>query len=993
MPAAIIGAVIAGGIAAIAGGSLLAIAAAAALGMVVGMALFSKKPKMPNMARSASERKQTLRSSAGSVTACYGRTYTGGLLVFAEEQEGEQEYDDKEELYVAVVVCGHEISSLERIDLNDDSIESFGDYATYTFHNADGLMDDRLLKNAPSWKDDMFGKGLAWCSFTLKYDQDKFPSGIPNFKFLKKGKKVLDPRDNNVKYSNNAALVILDYLRSYVGVKDAEINWEEFKTAANLCDESVENGDGTASARYTIDGEFDLDEARVDILNAMYEACAGEHTYRGGLHGVQVGAYYGPAIHTLTEDHVAGDLKIVSESSYREKVNVVTGTYVEPNQDFTEIDYPRVEVDEWIDEDGREFIADIKYRFVNNAFTCQRLATMTMRRKRYGRTIEVPVNMVGYVFRPGLNILVNLPFIGLENKEFKVISWKMDLKKGVSLVLREDRAEFYGDAKGVAIDQEDLIYLPKPSVAQPTNIQYTASKFGEVVQGFLTWETRGDVSYSLVQIYDNKTKALVYNIQVPQTRANLNGLDQGTYIAEVYAVNHTGLRSPAGTLLFDISAPSAPTVIDIEHGYFALTLKPKSSNINGVTYDFWTSGQVKLANTNTDTVEKGATRLGTGSFWTQNQLDYMATYFYYVRCTNIYGSSKFIEVSGTVDTELEEFWGQLDDKFAQGKWGNYIQSQIGDNFEALMEQAAMNDWNYQYQVAQSENFKAQVLRIDKTIANNETAIAESLLKLSASMNETIDTKIDGVNTAVNDKIDGVNTKVDNSVNNLNGKIDTTNTELGKTNTNVANANKNIEGLNTQVSQQGTKLNEHGQLINEQGQQIVRNSADLEQKATTVFNKDGTAYSKWDLKVGVTYQNQFKNAGMSVWAELKAGVISTGIGFLADSFSILTTGNGAPQTVFYAEGGKVYLKDAIISKAQIEFAQIKNVQITNAMIKGDLFSGNFINLTSGWIFKQNGEIQINGSVAGQGRMRILPDQIMVWDGQGRPRVKIGNLTRN
>lgn len=939
MPVAVIGAVIGAAAAWAAGATLMGILAAAALGMVVGMALFSKKPKVDTGFRSPSERKQTLRASAGSVCVCYGESYTGGLLAFAEEQPGQQDFDEDEELYCAVVICGHAIQDLKRIDLGDDAISEYGNKASYTFHNNDNQLDQMLKSKAPSWKSDMIGKGLAWCSFLLKFDMDKYPSGIPNFKFLVHGKNnLLDPRSNSRIYSNNAALVILDYLLTYVGVPLNEINIEEFKVAANICDENVLNGDGKYSRRYTIDGQFDVEESRLEVLNAMYQCCFGEHTYRGGKHGILVGAYYGPAIHTLKEEHVAGSIKIVAESSYKDKVNVITGTYVEPKQNYAEIDYPSVRAEEWIAEDGREFTNDMKFRFVLNPFTAQRLATMWLRRKRYGRTLEIPVNMAGYVFRPGMNIYVDLPTYGIIKREYKVVKWNFDLKKGVTLSLREDRSDFYLDTKGVIVDNGDLVNLPKPSVAQPQDLQFVVLELGEVIQGFLQWTNVGAVSYNIVNIFDSTGK-MVYNIQVPGNRVNLNGLEQGNYRVNVFAVNNIGTRSVAAELVFDIQAPNKPYAIDVETGYFSLTIKPRSNNINGVVYDFWTSGKEPLRYTDTAFVETNATRLGQGQFWTQNKLEYLSTYYYYVRSTNIYGASEFVQVSGFVDTELNDFWDQLDDKWGSSHGAGIVIGRLDRLEQALAESAAHQDWQTQYSYKQDKNFYTAILRVDKTVIEQGKAFSQAMLKLETSTNEQLAAFDQKITTVVDEQLGAMSQKVD-------------------------------------------------QMEAQFGQDI----AQLKQEMTTVFDKDGTGYSQYNLNVGIRYKGQYYGAGQSVWANVDGtGKVTTGVSFVADSFAIVNDLNGVPQTVFYVEDGKVYLKDVIASKLKVEWAQIQNVKITNAQISGDIDSSNWINNSRGWIWKQNGEVQINGTGTNNARMRIVNDQILVWDEQGRLRVEIGRLS--
>ncbi|MGS9073923.1 hypothetical protein ACQWF3_25570, partial [Salmonella enterica subsp. enterica serovar Infantis] len=71
--------------------------------------------------------------------------------------------------------------------------------------------DPYMLENCPSWKEDMIVKGITWLRVSLKFNAEKFPSGIPNINVEKFGREVYYQRTGLTEYSNNAALVILDY--------------------------------------------------------------------------------------------------------------------------------------------------------------------------------------------------------------------------------------------------------------------------------------------------------------------------------------------------------------------------------------------------------------------------------------------------------------------------------------------------------------------------------------------------------------------------------------------------------------------------------------------------------------------------------------------------------------------------------------------------------------------------------------------------------------
>lgn len=242
-------------------------------------------------------------------------------------------------LHLAIALAGHPLSGVQTVWLGDEPISSYPEHA-FSSCTPTARRHPYMLENCPSWKEDMIGKGITWLRVSLKFNAEKFPSGIPNIKVEKFGREVYDPRTGLTEYSNNAALVILDYYRNYLKVPDSDINWDQFQEAANICDEEVITGANTVEKRYTINGEFDLSENKVSILEGMLAACAGDVTYTAGKHGLLVGAYYGPATEVITESQLAGDIEIMPEVTQAERVNTIKGTFVDPQQGYTEADFP-----------------------------------------------------------------------------------------------------------------------------------------------------------------------------------------------------------------------------------------------------------------------------------------------------------------------------------------------------------------------------------------------------------------------------------------------------------------------------------------------------------------------------------------------------------------------------------------------------------------------------------------------------------------------------
>ncbi|EHD9341689.1 DUF1983 domain-containing protein [Salmonella enterica] len=720
MPAAIpIVATVAAGIAA--ANEAYAIAMAITIAAQVATQMLTKKPSIGGY-RDVAERKQVLRAAASPKTVVYGRTVSAGTLFFSEEEKGDQ--TDGEWLHLAITMAGHPLSGVGTIYLGDDDIGSYPDNATYEVHNDRQTADPFMLQNCPSWKEDMIGKGISWLRVSLKFNAEKFPSGIPNIKVEKTGRKVYDPRTGRTEYSNNLALCVLDYYRNYLKVPDADINWDQFQEAANICDETVTNGDGTTEKRYTLNGEFDLNENKASILEAMLAAGAGEPTYIAGKHGILVGAYYGPATEVITESQLAGDIEIMPEVSQSERVNTINGTFIDPKQTYAEADFPAVSVSEWVAEDGVEISQDLKLRFVTSEFQAQRLADIKLKRTRISRTMNLTLNLSGYRYRPGMYVKVNFPSLGIINVEMRVTDWRFGVQNGVQITLKQETADVWGDAIGKPIERPPFTQLPSGGVAQPQNLKYTVEEIGQVVQGILSWQNIGQVVYNKVIIRRNGQ--MVMPVQVPGTFTRLNGLPKDTYTAHVIAVNQMGAESPEGYLEFSIEAPPPPSHVDIEQGFFAVTMIPRLAAITNVStqFDFWTSGEAKLPDTSTSTVEGNASREGVGTTWTSNQLQAGHTYYWYIRTINAFGASAFVEVPALCSMDTGELMDLIDDGIQKSDAFQNVKDGVDTNLEGIMENSLANHGTVEHQYQQYGEVRADILVVKTTVATAEQGLAD-----------------------------------------------------------------------------------------------------------------------------------------------------------------------------------------------------------------------------------------------------------------------------
>lgn len=691
--------------------------------------------------RSQQDRQKLLRSSAAPCSVVYGKTRTSGLLAFLEQ-------DRDRTLHCAIVLANHPLEGIEDILIDGNPISSYGDLVSWELHNDRKTSDPFMGTHCPSWSPDMIGRGISWLRVSFKFDPNKFPFGLPNVTLVKVGKKCYDPRISKEVYTNNAALVILDYLRTYLKCPDETINWESFKEAANICDEAVKNADGTSERRYTINGEFDMDEAPASIMAEMLKACGADLSYVAGKYGLLVGAYYGPATMTLSEDCVCGEVKIYPEASFDKRSNTITGRFTSPTKGYSETDFPSVFVPEWVEKDGERKIIDIDYRFVTSPYQAQRVSAIFLRRARAGRIIEVTCNMRGFKFKPGRYVTMDLPSIGIVGQEMRVLEWEFTKKGGVKVKLRQDAKE-WNDATGQLPDSGDVNIPISPSgVAQPQNFRYSVLQAGEVTHGVLAWDNVGTYAQNIVQV--RKNGEIIWTAQTVEQFVRVEGLTKGAYTATVVATSYKGGVSPEAYCEFNIQAPEAPASVEVKQGYFAITLIPHSRDLASVStqYDFWTSGMTRLPDTSDATVTSNATRMGVGSTWTSEGLQNDKIYYWYIRTTNAFGSSQFVECAARCYTSIKDLMPQIDAEFKK-----------------------------------TETYKELMSTLDSSIEEVENRVTE--------LNKYMDGRVDEAFQQLGDRIGAVVTETTQKFEDVNGNITALDRKL------VAAQNKFTNDLNTE----------------------------------------------------------------------------------------------------------------------------------------------------------------------------------------------------
>ncbi|CAH9015677.1 TMhelix containing protein [Vibrio phage 393E50-1] len=655
MPAAVIGVVVALG----AGAAGATVATAIAIGMAAASFYMASNAKVPSPAKSQSELKQLLRSSRAAKQVVYGKGFFSGAMIYAEEQEGDKESGDgtyAEYLYMAVGVCNHPVQQVHKIQLNETDISEFDGIVDYKFHNNPTTVDQYLVDNSPSWKSDMIGKGTSWLRLGMKFDRDKFANGVPTPRVELSGEnRIWDPRTDSIGYTNNAALVIADYMIRYRGYTRDRIitqGFGSFIDAANLCDENVTNPDGSINDRYTINGLFTMDEKPGQVLDDMLTACGGQLVRIGGKIGLLPAAYYGPATFTITSSDLLDDnsVQIQPEPSYGDSVNTIKGTFIDPSQNYVETDYPTVSDANALARDGGELATDLNFRFVTNPYQAQRLADIELRRSISGGSVVIKTNLRGLYARLGRVIKLDIKELNLIG-EYRVVNAANHVMNGVELSLMRDSIDIYDDATGKPFVPPPLTNLPTGGIAPPSGVQFLVESIGEVVQGQIQWQINAPQYASndvrIKKTSDNKI------IQVGSSIGNtykINGLPADNYTVEVRTVDMRGAVSTWASASFVVDIPNPPSSVTVNRSNWNIELIPNiAAGIpTGTLFEFWyladDASYIKDAPTYGEGDRARATKIFTGSSFNHGGRTPDRWHHYWIRSVSVYGQSDYTYV-------------------------------------------------------------------------------------------------------------------------------------------------------------------------------------------------------------------------------------------------------------------------------------------------------------------------------------------------------------
>lgn len=370
-----------------------------------------------------------------------GRFVTPGSFVAAFTNQANRAW-----WQTVYALADHRITSLDRVWINGEAVRStplvHGQrtllripndknenrcWITYYDGRADQTADSYLQGVEPTWTANHRLRGVAYVIVEHRWDSD-LPESF-DYRFSGQGARLYDRRQDTTRggsgsqrwddpetwqYSTNA-MVAADHYRSgirivsgsgamWFGVGESvdAVPYAEFASLANHCDDLIDLKEGGTQRRYEVNGILSAAESHDKNLQRIADQMAARAIDQGGRISIRPPITRSPVI-TLTD----GDLARGTESRVDPgggidgMVNTIEGRFINPANDYKRDDYPRVQIDDYVDEDGGEIEDTVDLDLENSGERAQRIAKLKIEDSRCIFQQEETYLSKARVIRPG----------------------------------------------------------------------------------------------------------------------------------------------------------------------------------------------------------------------------------------------------------------------------------------------------------------------------------------------------------------------------------------------------------------------------------------------------------------------------------------------------------------------------------------------------------------------------------------------------------------
>ncbi|MGO2233096.1 MAG: hypothetical protein ACTH5B_03420 [Marinomonas sp.] len=546
-----------------------------------------KTPDVPNAAAAISGVLLNEASTSASLPVIYGTRRVGGVRALLTTGGDKNKY-----LYIILVLGEGAVTAVRDIEINSKPLADFGSKARVSIHlGADNqAADANFVAELPNWTAQHTLSGVAYLACRFEYDADLF-SGVPTVTAVVDGRALFDPRTGITAFSNNHALVTLDYLRNRrygVAVADAEINFEAFKRSADICDEvsASSTNSSVMVKRWACNYVLSTDKTRLENVKYLVSACRGFLPYQNGQYALTI-VNDDSVVFDFDESHIVGELSIQPPSK-RSRNNRVIVKFVNPDRNWKEDEVA------WPADDAlyQQFLAEDNYiemetsltlENITNAYQAMDLARQACLESRRSTAVSFTATQEALSAYVGRVVSLSYESLGFDKRLFRVESRDISSEVTIQMSLVEFDADIYPWADLPDLDDVPSVSLPDPlNLPIITGLAFSPADYNSVLCGVLSWDESPTayVDRYRVEVINKNSGVLVFATTVSSLSVQVPNMLEGDYQAIVRGISVLS-RTPAASVDFSFSVPALDTPTNLEQvGYFdtALTLAWNGSN-------------------------------------------------------------------------------------------------------------------------------------------------------------------------------------------------------------------------------------------------------------------------------------------------------------------------------------------------------------------------------------------------------------------------------
>lgn len=306
--------------------------------------------------------------------------------------------------------------------------------------------------------------------------------------------------------------------------------------------------------------------------------------------------------------------------------------------------------------------------------------------------------------------------------------------------------------------------------------------------------------------------------------------------------------------------------------------------------------------------------------------------------------------------------------------------------------------------ADVDNNSARITTLTKVVSDNDSATSTRIDSLQSTTNTQYLRNLASINsetearttadTAISTRVDTLSSTVNTEFTKTYAAINTEASTRASADTAISRRVDTIEaGLITdaqvkalvqvETNARVTADSALGTRIDTVQVTVGNQSASIQQLTTAQIDTTGKINQSWTLKMEQQTDGKYVAAGIGLGIENGPAGLQSQFLVRADRFAVVSGDGGTQAAPFVVQGGQVFIAQALIGTGWI----------TNAMIGNVIQSNNYVAGQTGWQLDKAGNIEINGTVAGQGRITINNRAIKVYDASNPPvlRVQLGDLS--